>query len=46
MNRGHLYRLLSKSGNPEIESLHQILNAFGLDLAIIPRKSPKLPKAA
>ena len=46
MNRGHLYRLLSKGGNPEIESLHQILRAFGLDLAIVPAKSRKLPKAA
>lgn len=41
MNRGHLYRLLSKGGNPEIESLHGILRAFNLDLAIIPAKSRK-----
>lgn len=37
MNRGHLYRLLSAKGNPEIASLHQILRAFGMDLAIVPR---------
>ncbi len=41
MNRGHLYRLLSDKGNPEIASLHQILRAFGMDLAIIPRKGRK-----
>ncbi len=46
MNRGHLYHLLSKGGNPEIESLHQILHTFGLDLAIIPGKPRKLNKAA
>ncbi|OGR89799.1 MAG: hypothetical protein A2992_09730 [Elusimicrobia bacterium RIFCSPLOWO2_01_FULL_59_12] len=41
MNRGHLYKILSKGGNPEIDSLHQILRAFGLDLAIVPRKNRK-----
>lgn len=41
MNRGHLYRLLSHQGNPEIDNLHQILRAFGLDLSIVPRKTRK-----
>ena len=41
MNRGHLYRILSRRGNPEIDSLHEILRAFGLDLAIVPRKNRK-----
>jgi probable addiction module antidote protein len=46
MNRGHLYRLLSHGGNPEINSLHEILRAFGLDLAIVLRKPQKVRKAA
>ena len=41
MNRGHLYRILSSRGNPQIESLHQILRAFGMDLAIVPQKPGK-----
>ncbi len=46
MNRGHLYRILSGTGNPEINTLHEILRSFGLDLAIIPHKTTKLSKAA
>ena len=41
MNRGHLYRILSGDGNPKIESLQQILRAFGMDLAIVPQKPRK-----
>ncbi len=37
-NRGHLYQMLSPNGNPEIDSLHAILRAFGFDLAVVPRK--------
>ena len=34
LNRESLYRMLSKKGNPEIESLYAILHAMGLRLAI------------
>ncbi|HVN96781.1 MAG TPA: addiction module antidote protein [Syntrophorhabdaceae bacterium] len=34
LNRESLYRMLSKKGNPEIESLYSLLNAMGLRLAI------------
>jgi probable addiction module antidote protein len=34
LNRESLYRMLSKKGNPEIESLYILLHAMGLKLAI------------
>jgi probable addiction module antidote protein len=34
MNRESLYRMLSKKGNPEIESLYLLLHAMGLRLAV------------
>ncbi|MFA5975151.1 MAG: transcriptional regulator [Elusimicrobiota bacterium] len=46
MNRGHLYQILSRGGNPEIVSLHDILHAVGLDLAIVPKKLGQHPEAA
>ena len=36
LNRESLYRMLSRSGNPSLESLGAVLNALGLDLAIRP----------
>lgn len=34
LNREHLYRMLSKDGNPEIQSLATVLQALGLRLSI------------
>jgi probable addiction module antidote protein len=34
LNRENLYRMLSKSGNPSLESLAVVLNACGLRLAV------------
>jgi len=34
LNREHLYRMLSKGGNPEIHSLVTVLQALGLRLSI------------
>lgn len=34
LNRESLYRMLSKSGNPSLDSLAAVLNAFGLRLTV------------
>ena len=34
LNRESLYRMLSKKGNPEIESLYTLLGAMGFRLAV------------
>lgn len=34
LNRESLYRMLSKSGNPSLDSLAAVLKAFGLRLAV------------
>ncbi|MBI4844399.1 MAG: putative addiction module antidote protein [Nitrospirae bacterium] len=34
LNREHLYRVLSKRGNPEIKSLVALLHAMGLELSV------------
>jgi probable addiction module antidote protein len=36
LNREGLYRMLSKKGNPEIESIHTLLHVMGLRFAIEP----------
>ena len=36
LNRESLYRMLSKSGNPSLDSLAAVLNGCGLRLAIQP----------
>jgi len=46
LNRPNLYRMLSKTGRPEIYSLHKILKAFGLTLNIAPDKNSVVRKAA
>src|SRR6266853_748052 len=41
LNRESLYRMLSKSGNPSLDSLAAVLNACGLRLAVqsaVPRR--------
>ncbi len=44
--RVSLYKILSKQGNPEIQSLDNILRAMGLRLAVMPEKHSHLKKAA
>lgn len=34
MNRAHLYKILSKRGNPEVRTLASLLKAFGLRLGV------------
>lgn len=34
LNREHLYRMLSESGNPELRSLQALLDALGFRLAV------------
>jgi probable addiction module antidote protein len=34
LNREHLYRMLSKTGNPELRSLEALLDAMGFRLAV------------
>ena len=34
MSRTNLYKMLSKNGHPEIQSLHKVLEAFGLSLSV------------
>ncbi len=46
LHRVNLYRILSKNGNPEIQSLENILKVFGLRLAVVEVKPQKLKKAA
>src|ERR1700733_8690172 len=45
LNREHLWRMLSKRGNPRLESLVQLANVFGWRVALI-NKSTSLKKAA
>ena len=40
LNRESLYRMLSKSGNPSLESLSAVLNACGLRLAVQSAATP------
>ena len=47
LNREHLYRILSRKGNPEIYTLGAILESLGLCLAVLKKTSKsKLRKAA
>jgi probable addiction module antidote protein len=39
LNRENLYRLLSRSGNPELGSLVAILDALGLRLSVATKKA-------
>ena len=34
LNREHLYRMLSETGNPELKSLEALLDALGFRLAV------------
>ena len=37
LNRQHLYRMMSRSGNPSFTGLWRMLRAFGLSFMVIPR---------
>ena len=39
LNREHLYRMLSKDGNPELRSLEALLDALGFRLAVTLKKA-------
>lgn len=41
LNRETLYRTLSESGNPRLDTLGAILDAFGLRLSVQPSKPPR-----
>jgi probable addiction module antidote protein len=41
LNRENLYRMLSKKGNPALNSLNALLNALGFKLAITSVKKKK-----
>ena len=38
LSRQHLYRVLSKKGNPKLTSIRSVLQVVGLDLAVQPFK--------
>ncbi|MFA5975656.1 MAG: transcriptional regulator [Elusimicrobiota bacterium] len=46
LNREHLWRMLSKRGNPRLENLVQLANVFGWRLALIGKETSPLRKAA
>ena len=45
ISREHIYRMLSKAGNPELHTLQTLLHAFGFKMAI-EHSSPRRKKAA
>lgn len=47
LNRENLYRMLSRSGNPSLDNLAAVLNAFGLRLAVrTPASQPRKRRIA
>ena len=47
LNREHLFRVLSKHGNPRLETLQQLTAVFGWRIALVHRgQNPKLRHAA
>ncbi len=38
LNRANLYQMLSKHGNPRIQSLESILKVFGLKVGVLPEE--------
>ena len=46
LNRANLYKIFSKKGNPEVQTLCQILNQFGLRVAVATKKERPLHRAA
>ena len=41
LNREHLFRMLSKKGNPRLESIKQLADAFGWRLAFVEKSKRK-----
>jgi len=46
LNREHLFRMLSKRGNPRLETIRQLADVFGWRMAFVPKGSSKLRRAA
>src|SRR3989338_8600763 len=46
LSREHLFRMLSKKGNPRLISLKSLASAFGWRLAFVEKDRPPLRKAA
>ena len=46
LNRANLYKTFSKKGNPEVQTLCQILDQFGLRVAVATKKESHLRRAA
>src|SRR5882762_7630830 len=46
LNREHLWRMLSKRGNPRLENLVQLAHAFGWRLALVGKEVHPMKKAA
>jgi|ERR1044071_327704 probable addiction module antidote protein len=46
LNRGNLYKMLSKKGNPNIFNVDSVLKALGLRLAVVADQKTGLKKAA
>ncbi len=39
LNRENLYKMLSKQGNPRLNSLKQLIHSLGLEMQVVPQKS-------
>ena len=46
LNREHLWRMLSKRGNPRLENLVQLAHAFGWRLALVGKQVEGVRRAA
>mgnify|MGYP001600995504 CR=1 FL=1 len=46
LNRVSLYKMLSRRGNPEWESILSLLNALGIKFQVVPEREPKIYKKA
>ena len=46
LNRANLYKMMSEDGHPEIQSIHRVLETFGLKLAVEVQRHEKMRRAA
>lgn len=46
LNREHLYRMLSRKGNPSMKNIALLLEAMGYKIKLFPLKHTELKKAA
>jgi probable addiction module antidote protein len=44
LDRGSLYRMLSKKGNPRLTTLYSVINSLGLEIRITARKGTALDR--